>query len=76
MNTAAIFHSATIPWSYPINENQLMIRLQTDVDVEKVFLRWGDRRRNSWRKLGLDRYKNRNNPHTTNRHHTSVEHYY
>ena len=42
MNTAAIFHSSTIPWSYPINENQLMIRLQTDVDVEKVFLRWGD----------------------------------
>lgn len=42
MNTAAIFHSSTIPWSYPINENQLLIRLQTDVDVEKVFLRWGE----------------------------------
>ena len=39
MNTAAIFHSSTIPWSYPTNENQLMIWLQTDVDVEKVFLR-------------------------------------
>lgn len=42
MNFAAVFHRAQAPYSYARNEDELVIRLQTDPDVEQVFLHWGD----------------------------------
>lgn len=42
MNIAGIFHRACAPWSYAVNEDELVIRLQTDTQVERVYLHWGD----------------------------------
>lgn len=42
MNFAAVFHRAQAPYSYARNKDELVIRLQTDPEVEKVFLHWGD----------------------------------
>lgn len=42
MNLAAIFHRAQAPWSYASDPDQLVLRLQTGPEVERVFLHWGD----------------------------------
>lgn len=42
MNTAALFHKANDNYCYPINENQLLIRLKTDYDVTRAVLCYGD----------------------------------
>lgn len=42
MNFAAVFHRAQTPWSYALNADELVLRLQTGPEVERVFLHWGD----------------------------------
>ena len=42
MNFAAVFHRAQAPWSYALNADELVLRLQTGPEVERVFLHWGD----------------------------------
>ena len=42
VNIPAIFHRASAPWSYAVDEDWLILRLQTDLAVERVFLHWGD----------------------------------
>lgn len=42
MNFAGVFHEATAPYSYAVNAEELVLRLQTDLQVERVFLHWGD----------------------------------
>lgn len=42
MNFAGVFHRAQAPWSYALNADELVLRLQTGLDVERVFLHWGD----------------------------------
>lgn len=42
MNFAAVFHRAQAPWSYALNADELVLRLQTGPEVDKVFLHWGD----------------------------------
>ncbi|MCR5641327.1 MAG: glycoside hydrolase family 13 protein [Lachnospiraceae bacterium] len=42
MNLAAIYHRATDQFCYPLNENELIINLQTGDDVDRVYLYEGD----------------------------------
>lgn len=42
MNFAAVFHRAQAPYSYALNPDELVLRLQTGPEVERVFLHWGD----------------------------------
>ena len=42
MNFAAVFHRAQAPWSYALDQDRLMLRIQTGPEVEQVFLHWGD----------------------------------
>ncbi len=42
MNFAAVFHRATAPFSYAANEDEVVLRLQTDFEVDRVLLHWGD----------------------------------
>ncbi len=37
-----IWHRACAPWSYAVNEAALLLRVQTDLLVERVRLHWGD----------------------------------
>ncbi len=42
MNRAAVFHRAEAPYSYAVDEQELVIRLETGLEIERVFLLWGD----------------------------------
>ena len=42
MNFAAVFHRVQAPWSYALDQDRLMLRIQTGPEVEQVFLHWGD----------------------------------
>ncbi len=42
MNLAAVYHISADNYCYPLNENELVIKLRTDFDVEKIELVWGD----------------------------------
>lgn len=42
MNFAAVFHRADAPYSYAVSDDEVILRLQTDHKVERVFLHWGD----------------------------------
>ncbi len=42
MNLAGVFHRACAPFSYAVCPDTLVLRLQTDRAVERVFLHWGD----------------------------------
>ena len=42
MNLSAVYHISTDNFCYPFNENKLVIKLQTDYDVDRAELVWGD----------------------------------
>lgn len=42
MNIAAVFHKATDNYCYALNDNELVINLQTGYDIDRVVLYWGD----------------------------------
>ena len=42
MNFSAVFHRATAPYSYALDTDTLVIKLQTDKNIDKVFIHWGD----------------------------------
>lgn len=42
MNFSAVFHRATAPFSYALDTDTLVIKLQTDKNIDKVFIHWGD----------------------------------
>lgn len=42
MNFAAIHHETGFQYSYPLNEEELVINLLTGYDVEQVFIHYGD----------------------------------
>ena len=42
MNLSAIYHISTDNFCYPLNENKLVIKLQTAYDIDRAVLVWGD----------------------------------
>ena len=42
MNLSSIYHISTDNYCYPLNDNELVIRIQTGYDIEKVELMYGD----------------------------------
>lgn len=42
MNLSAVYHISTDNFCYPLNENELVVKLQSDYDVDRVELVWGD----------------------------------
>ena len=42
MNLAAVYHISADNYCYPLNENELVVKIRTDYDVERVELVWGD----------------------------------
>ena len=42
MNLSAIYHISTDNFCYPLDENKLVIKIQTDYDVDRAELVWGD----------------------------------
>ncbi len=42
MNLSAIYHTATDNFCYPLNEDELVIKIQTGYDVDRVELVYGD----------------------------------
>ena len=42
MNLSAVYHISTDNFCYPLNEKELVVKLQTDVDVDGAELVWGD----------------------------------
>lgn len=42
MNLSAVYHISTDNYCYPLNENELVVKLRTDYDIDRVELVWGD----------------------------------
>lgn len=42
MNFSAIYHTSTDNFCYPLNEDELVIKIQTGYDIDKVELMYGD----------------------------------
>lgn len=42
MNLSAVYHISTDNYCYPLNENELVIKIQTGYDVDRVQLMYGD----------------------------------
>ena len=40
MNFAAVCHRADAPYSYAVRDDEVILQLQTDLQVERVFLHW------------------------------------